>query len=124
MAPAVGGGVTGSATPTTRRCSASSRPPRPSPRAIILVRHASARNKKAWHDAGHPDDLHPAADPLGHGQAKLLGQILSCFGPAQVISSPAERCLATVEPYAALAGGVVVASRPSRRRQDDKVLEE
>jgi 8-oxo-(d)GTP phosphatase len=74
---------------------------------IILVRHASARNKKAWQNAGHPDDLARPLTPLGHVQAKLLGQILSCFGPARVISSPAERCLATVEPYAALLGGVV-----------------
>jgi len=75
--------------------------------AIILVRHASARNKKAWQNAGHPDDLTRPLTPLGHVQAKLLGQILSCFGPARVISSPAERCLATVEPYAAMIGGVV-----------------
>jgi 8-oxo-dGTP diphosphatase len=75
--------------------------------AFILVRHASARNKKAWHRAGHPDDLTRPLTPLGQVQAKLLGQILSCFGPARVISSAAERCLATVEPYAALTGGVV-----------------
>jgi 8-oxo-(d)GTP phosphatase len=75
--------------------------------AIILVRHASARNKKAWQNAGHPDDLTRPLTPLGHAQAKLLAQVLSCFGPARVISSIAERCLATVEPYAALTGGVV-----------------
>ena len=75
--------------------------------SIILVRHASARNKKAWQKAGHPDDLTRPLTPLGQVQAKLLGQILSCFGPARVVSSPAERCLATVEPYAALIGGVV-----------------
>ena len=74
---------------------------------VILVRHASARNKKAWHNAGHLDDLARPLTPLGQDQAKLLGQILSCFGSARVISSTAERCLATVEPYAKLAGGVV-----------------
>jgi 8-oxo-(d)GTP phosphatase len=79
----------------------------PATTSIILVRHASARNKKAWQKAGHPDDLTRPLTPLGQVQAKLLGQILSCFGPARVISSPAERCLATVEPYAALVGGVV-----------------
>jgi 8-oxo-(d)GTP phosphatase len=79
----------------------------PATTSIILVRHASARNKKAWQKAGHPDDLTRPLTPLGQVQAKLLGQILSCFGPARVISSPAERCLATVEPYAALIGGVV-----------------
>jgi 8-oxo-dGTP diphosphatase len=75
--------------------------------AVILVRHAAARNKKAWQNAGHPDDLTRPLTPLGQDQAKLLGQILSCFGPARVISSTAERCLATVEPYAKLTGGVV-----------------
>jgi 8-oxo-(d)GTP phosphatase len=74
---------------------------------VILIRHASARNKKAWHHAGHPDDLTRPLTPLGHDQAKLLSQILSFFGPARVISSTAERCLATVEPYAKLTGGVV-----------------
>jgi 8-oxo-dGTP pyrophosphatase MutT (NUDIX family)/phosphohistidine phosphatase SixA len=92
---------------------------------IILVRHASSRNKKAWHDAGHPGDLTRPLTPLGHVQAKLLGQILSCFGPGRVISSPAERCLATVEPYAALAGGGVVEPVPALAPPpDDKVLEE
>ena len=75
--------------------------------AVIMVRHASARNKKAWQNAGHPDDLTRPLTPLGQAQAKLLSQILSCFGPARVISSTAERCLATVEPYAKLTGGVV-----------------
>jgi 8-oxo-dGTP pyrophosphatase MutT (NUDIX family)/phosphohistidine phosphatase SixA len=75
--------------------------------AIILVRHASSRTKKAWQNAGHSDDLPRPLTPLGHVQAKVLSQILSCFGPARVISSPAERCLATVEPYASLTGGVV-----------------
>jgi 8-oxo-(d)GTP phosphatase len=74
---------------------------------VILVRHASARNKKAWHNAGHPDDLTRPLTPLGHAQARYLAQILSCFGPARVISSTAERCLATIEPFAKQTGGVV-----------------
>jgi 8-oxo-dGTP diphosphatase len=93
-------------------------------RAIVLVRHASARNKKAWQNAGHPDDLTRPLTPLGHVQAKLLGQILSCFGPARVISSPAERCLATVEPYAAMTGGVVEPAPALAPPPDDQVLEE
>jgi 8-oxo-dGTP diphosphatase len=93
-------------------------------RAIVLVRHASARNKKAWQNAGHPDDLTRPLTPLGQVQAKLLGQILSCFGPARVISSPAERCLATVEPYAAMTGGVVEPAPALAPPPDDQVLEE
>ena len=92
--------------------------------AIILVRHASARNKKAWQNAGHPDDLTRPLTPLGHVQAKLLAQILSCFGPARVISSPAERCLATVEPYAAQIGGVVEPAPAFAPPPNDQVLEE
>ena len=93
-------------------------------RAIILVRHASARNKKAWQNAGHPDDLTRPLTPLGHVQAKLLGQILSCFGSARVISSPAERCLATAEPYAAMTGGVVEPAPALAPPPDDQLLEE
>ncbi len=93
-------------------------------RAIILVRHASARNKKAWQNAGNPDDLTRPLTPLGHVQAKLLGQILSCFGPARVISSPAERCRATVEAYAAMTGGVVEPAPALAPPPDDRVLEE
>jgi len=91
---------------------------------IILVRHASARNKRAWQKAGHPDDLTRPLTPLGQVQAKLLGQILSCFDPARVISSPAERCLATVEPYAAMTGGVVEPAPALAPPLDDLVLEE
>jgi 8-oxo-dGTP diphosphatase len=90
--------------------------------AIILVRHASARNKKAWQNTGHPDDLTRPLTPLGHVQAKLLSEILSCFGPARVISSPAERCLATVEPYAALVGGVVEPALALAPPPDDQDL--
>jgi 8-oxo-dGTP diphosphatase len=92
--------------------------------AVILVRHASARNKKAWRNAGHPEDLSRPLTPLGHVQAKLLGHILSCFGPARVISSPAERCLATVEPYAGLVGGVVEPAPALAPPPDDKDLAE
>ena len=88
---------------------------------IILVRHASSRNSKAWQRAGHPDDLTRPLTPLGQVQAKLLGQILSCFGPARVISSVAERCLATVEPYGALTGGVVEPTPAFAPPPDDQV---
>ena len=92
--------------------------------ALIMLRHASARNKKAWQKAGHPDDSTRPLTPLGQAQAKLLGQILSCFGPARVISSPTERCLATVEPYAALTGGVVEPASALAPPPDDQDLTE
>lgn len=76
----------------------------PASTAFILVRHAPARSRKGWREAGHSDDLPRPLTTRGQGQARRLGPVLACFGPARVVSSTAERCLATVRPYAALAG--------------------
>jgi 8-oxo-(d)GTP phosphatase len=67
---------------------------------LILVRHASAGSKSDWH---RDDRLRPL-DSRGSQQASLLGQLLSCFGAGRVLSSPAERCVATVRPYAETCG--------------------
>lgn len=69
--------------------------PRPT-MPIILVRHAAAGSKSDWrkHDALRP------LDARGKQQARMLAGLLRCFGSGQVLSSPAERCLATVRPYA------------------------
>src|SRR5260370_7131825 len=68
--------------------------------AFVLLRHASAVGKDAW--AG--DDRDRPLDKGGVDASELLARLLSCFGPRRVISSPAERCVATVRPYAALTG--------------------
>jgi 8-oxo-(d)GTP phosphatase len=73
-------------------------PPRTVP--LILLRHASAGSKADW-DA---DDQSRPLDEHGLHEAAVLADLLSCFGASRVISSPAERCLATVRPYAARAG--------------------
>jgi 8-oxo-(d)GTP phosphatase len=67
---------------------------------LILLRHASAGRKSEWHkgDQSRPLDARGASD------AEVLASLLRCFGTSRVISSPSERCLATVRPYAALAG--------------------
>jgi 8-oxo-(d)GTP phosphatase len=67
---------------------------------LIFLRHASAGRKDAWpgDDTGRPLDAEGAA------QAALLARLLSCYGSGRVISSAAERCVATVRPYAALTG--------------------
>lgn len=67
---------------------------------LILVRHASAGTKANW---SKPDETRPL-DRRGKKQAKLLASLLSCFGAGQVVSSPTERCAATVRPYAKAAG--------------------
>jgi len=70
---------------------------------VILLRHASAVAKKDWRQAGHADLARPLSE-RGGGQAAALAGLLGCFAPAQVISSAAERCLATITPYAERAG--------------------
>jgi 8-oxo-(d)GTP phosphatase len=76
--------------------------PRPT-MPLILVRHASAGSKSEWH---RDDELRPL-DSRGKQQAKVLVELLRCFGAGRVLSSPAERCLATVRPYAAAVGAAV-----------------
>ncbi|MGE5131972.1 MAG: NUDIX hydrolase [Gemmatimonadota bacterium] len=75
----------------------------------VILRHAWARNKNAWRAEGHPEDLGRPLTRHGQAQARDLAEILACFGPARVVSSAAERCLASVRPYAALAGAEVEA---------------
>jgi len=70
---------------------------------LILLRHASAGSKRTWpgEDLDRPLDVGGAAD------AGRLAELLSCFGSCRVISSAAERCVATVRPYAALTGAAI-----------------
>ena len=69
----------------------------------ILLRHASAGDKAAWRG----DDLLRPLDERGEADAETLAGLLACFGPHEVISSAAERCVATLRPYAARAGRAV-----------------
>jgi 8-oxo-(d)GTP phosphatase len=70
---------------------------------LILVRHASAGHKSAWHGG----DLSRPLDSEGAQDAQSLAALLRCFGVSRVVSAPAERCRATVRPYAVLTGGTV-----------------
>src|SRR5215472_12108878 len=76
-------------------------PPRTSP--LILLRHASAGSKATWqgNDSARP------LDAVGTQQASALAGLLRCFGVSRVVSAPAERCVATVRPYATAVGGAV-----------------
>jgi 8-oxo-dGTP pyrophosphatase MutT (NUDIX family)/phosphohistidine phosphatase SixA len=67
---------------------------------LTFLRHASAGSKDAWPG----DDLDRPLDAEGAAQAGLLARLLSCYGSGRVISSAADRCVATVRPYAALTG--------------------
>jgi 8-oxo-dGTP diphosphatase len=86
---------------------------------LILLRHAAAGSKSAWHGS---DGSRPL-DAAGEHDATALAGLLRCFGEGRVVSAPAERCLATVRPYAAAVGGGVevepafaIADRTDSRR--------
>jgi 8-oxo-dGTP diphosphatase len=63
---------------------------------LLLIRHASAGDRDDW--VG--DDLPRPLDARGRGQALRLPELLGDYEIARVLSSPAVRCLQTVEPLA------------------------
>jgi 8-oxo-(d)GTP phosphatase len=71
---------------------------------LILLRHASAGTKPAWKG----DDSARPLDAEGAREAAALAGLLRCFGVRRVVSAPAERCVGTVRPYAAVVGGVEI----------------
>ena len=84
---------------------------------IYLIRHGHAGSRKAWQG---PDEQRPLSDK-GVGQASAIAERLGGTEIDQVVSSPALRCVQTVEPLArrldrkvrideALAEGTPVAS--------------
>lgn len=71
---------------------------------LILLRHAKALPRSEWGS----DDGGRTLDTAGTADAASLALLLSCFAPAaEVVSSPAARCLDTVRPYADLSGSKV-----------------
>ncbi len=70
---------------------------------VILVRHASAGRQADWPGS----DLSRPLDRDGAAEAAALAPLMAGFGAGRVISSLAERCVATVVPYAARTGAVV-----------------
>jgi len=65
-------------------------------RVLVIGRHGHARKRSSWSDG-------EATRPLsGRGlrQADALVPLLAAFGVATVVTSPWERCLRTVTPYA------------------------
>jgi 8-oxo-dGTP pyrophosphatase MutT (NUDIX family)/phosphohistidine phosphatase SixA len=80
-------------------------PPATAP--LILLRHAYAVSRGNWSAVNPGDDLARPLSAEGEAQAAVLARVLRCFPPARIISSVAERCVATVRPYAELTGAVV-----------------
>jgi 8-oxo-(d)GTP phosphatase len=73
---------------------------------ILLVRHASAGDRDAWEG----DDRLRPLDERGRRQAKELVGLLAAYQLERVLSSPALRCVETIEPLA-LARGVTIEVR-------------
>jgi 8-oxo-(d)GTP phosphatase len=70
---------------------------------LILIRHACAGRKSDWPKS----DVSRPLDERGAQEALMLAELLRCFGAGRVVSAPAERCVATLRPYAASVGAVV-----------------
>jgi 8-oxo-(d)GTP phosphatase len=71
---------------------------------FILLRHAAAGRKRVAGEQAAAADLARPLDVEGLASARALAGVLACYGRCRVISSAAERCLATVRPYAELVG--------------------
>jgi len=68
---------------------------------MIVLRHSEAGSKSmSAGDEMAAEDLARPLDARGVEEAEALAGLLATYGRCQVISSAAERCLATVRPYA------------------------
>ncbi|MEZ3161628.1 NUDIX domain-containing protein [Microbacterium sp. BWT-B31] len=67
---------------------------------IIALRHAKAVSREGWKGKDRKRPL----TPRGAAQAQSLVRPLAAFGVQKIVSSPAVRCVATVEPLAAAVG--------------------
>jgi 8-oxo-dGTP diphosphatase len=63
---------------------------------VLLIRHASAGDRDDWSG----DDRRRPLDERGLAQAAGLAELLDPFAVTRVVSSPADRCVQTVEPLA------------------------
>lgn len=63
---------------------------------MLMIRHASAGDREEW---GGDDRLRPL-DAKGFAQAARLAEVLDGYDISSVLSSPALRCVQTVEPLA------------------------
>jgi len=67
---------------------------------ILLVRHAVALRRHEWDG---PDRYRPLS-PRGREQARAICDALFGYSPPAIVSSPATRCVETVDPLAKASG--------------------
>jgi 8-oxo-dGTP diphosphatase len=72
-------------------------------RTVIVLRHAQARVRTAW----KRNDLDRPLTKPGESQSAKLAPLLHAYGASRVVSSPAVRCVQTVEPYSAAVKALV-----------------
>lgn len=63
---------------------------------VLLIRHANAGARREWDGP----DLQRPLSPKGRRQAAALVELVKPWLPARILSSPATRCVQTVEPLA------------------------
>lgn len=68
--------------------------------AVHLIRHALAGDRRDWDEADEERPLTAA----GRAQAEAIAGRYRLARPGRIVSSPARRCVETVEPVAALWG--------------------
>lgn len=68
---------------------------------LVLVRHAHAVARGSWRGQ---DDTRRPLDDQGRERARALAPLLASYGVRRVVTSPSERCVATVQPFADAAG--------------------
>ena len=66
---------------------------------LVLVRHCPAVPRGSWrrHDPARP------LTAAGHDRAAALAPVLAAYGITRVLSSPSQRCVQTLQPYAVAA---------------------
>lgn len=69
-------------------------------RAFVLARHARAVRRKAWEG----EDIDRPITSAGEARAHQLVPLFAAFGIKRIDSSPATRCMSTVEPFAGATG--------------------
>jgi 8-oxo-(d)GTP phosphatase len=71
-------------------------------RALVILRHASARSRKSW--GKRRDDRRRPLLRSGELQAERLVPLLAAYDVTRVVSSSSTRCVQTVQPYADTTG--------------------
>lgn len=77
---------------------------------VLLLRHARAVKRSNWKRGKGTEETRPLTERGGR-QAEVIARQLDCYGARLLASSPWERCMATLRPYAK-ASGVRVIERP------------